>query len=285
MIPLEKLLSRKSDSYKYDFGKCLMFTGQFEMIGASLLAGKAAQKMGVGLLTFGVPKIEDPGIYFSQSGNVLTAILHLNNLEATTLKYEHAQKKIPDYDCISFGFGFGETLASKSMQIKILKTLIMTENKKNILIDGSALNNIARYKKLNALFDNLLKTDHNIVITPHLGEAKTLFKENDIKKIEQKIKNFVKSKPNLFVALKSHKTKIFYGNEVESVGKPCPALATAGSGDVLAGIISGLLTRGIEPKKAVSLGVEFHNKLGGIAQKKYGQNSCSASDLIDCIKI
>lgn len=147
-----------------------------------------------------------------------------------------------------------------------------------MVIDADALNTIAANKAL------LRCIPASSILTPHPKEFERLFgkTENDFERLELALQ---KSKElDLFIVLKGHYSFIStpQGNGYfNSTGNP--GMATAGSGDVLTGMLTGLLARGYTPHHAVLLGTYLHGLAGDIAAEKYGQEAMLSGDITDCI--
>ena len=259
---------RKPDAHKGDFGKILFFAGSTGMAGAAALSGRAALRSGAGLVRFLLPSLSDP-IY---------PILQVLVPEATCITPE----QIPDYneyDAIAVGSGPGEG----QERIGILEQILKNYEGK-LLLDADALNSIAKETISRDTFES---SKAELVITPHVGEAKRLLGGNEQIRTPEERLNAVRELSNRFCAvtvLKGNGTLICTPEgEVLENTTGNPGMATAGSGDVLSGIITALSGQGIPSFPAAACGVFLHGKAGDIAADKLGQISLNAGDLVNSL--
>ena len=249
------LKPRPQDGHKGTFGHALIIAGKYGMAGASVLAAKACLRTGVGKVTVLCPHKNNDILQIA----VPEAILRHDPSE--TLFSEAID--IEAYDAVAIGPGIGtstETALALHEQIKRIKE---SSQKHPLLMDADALNIFSQ---------NPSWTDDipdGTIITPHKGEQKRL-RDAGIN-----LDRFI-------LVDKGHPTKIIlpskdiytctYGND---------GMATAGSGDVLTGVITGLLAQGYEPQDAATLGVTLHALAGDAATAALGAHSVIASDIID----
>ena len=249
------LKPRPQDGHKGTFGHALIIAGKYGMAGASVLTAKACLRTGVGKVTVLCPHKNNDILQIA----VPEAILRHDPSE--TLFSEAID--IEAYDAVAIGPGIGtstETVLALHEQIKIIKE---SSQKRPLLMDADALNILSQNP---SWADDI---PDGTIITPHKGEQKRL-KDAGI------------SLDRLILVDKGHPTKIVlpskdiytcpYGND---------GMATAGSGDVLTGIITGLLAQGFEPQDAAILGVTLHALAGDAATAALGSHSVIASDIID----
>jgi hydroxyethylthiazole kinase-like uncharacterized protein yjeF len=257
---------RKKFSHKGDYGKALIMAGSFGMMGAAVLSGKACYRAGAGLVKFHSPKC---GVQILQS-SLPEAILSAD-------PEENFISKLPDlsgFNAVAAGPGWYEGPESADLLSQLF------ENKNiNLVLDAGALNVLSKNKELlNAL-------PENTILTPHPGEFKRLAGSfpNDYARLDG-LRKF-SEKYKCIVVLKGANTMVALpdGNvSFNSTGNP--GMATAGSGDVLTGIIVSLLAQGYSPAIAAKLGVYLHGNAGDCAASKYGTASIIAADIIDGIK-
>ena len=178
---------------------------------------------------------------------------------------------LKNFDVTGIGPGIGKHLSHKELLQKVFKN-----SKGPIVIDADALNVLSNYS---SLYKSI--PEHSI-ITPHPKEFERLFgkSENDFDRIDLALK---KAKDlNFYIVLKGHYTLIAtpdgkgYFNSTGNAG-----MATAGSGDVLTGILTGLLAQKYSSLDACILGVYLHGLAGDIAAQKRSQEAMIASDIID----
>ncbi len=256
------LKPRTKFSHKGTYGHALLIAGSYGKMGAAILAAKAALRSGLGLLHVHIPK---SGYLILQSA-LPEAMLSID-------RYENYFSDIPDlspYNAVGVGPGLGMEHQSQ-MALKLL----IQNFQHPIVFDADALNILAKNKTW------LSFLPPNSILTPHPKEFERLVGKwnNDFEKIEMQ-RHFV-SKYNVIVVLKGACTSICLPSGkcyFNSTGNP--GMATAGSGDVLTGILTGLLTQGCSPEQAAVLGVYLHGLSGDVAAKKLGQRSVIAGDII-----
>ena len=272
---IPKLKPRKPDAHKGDFGKVCIIGGCIGMSGAAALAGRAALRSGAGLVRVAVPESILP-IVASIEPSYTTIPLAEDSTGKISAKAINAiLDAISENDCLAFGPGIGTSGALRS----ILETLL-EQKQLRLLIDADGLNNLALIKDWPA------KTKASLIVTPHPGEIKRLwagfFREqmpsdrcDQAGKLAQRTKTIV--------VLKGAGTVVTDGQKVYINKTGNPGMATAGSGDVLTGVITALIGQGLSNFDAAVLGVHIHGSAGDIAAEKFGQVSLMATDIIDSL--
>ena len=258
------LKKRDKFAYKNTFGHALLVGGSYGMTGAMILSSRAALRIGAGLVSSFVPK--------SAYRIIQTAVP-----EAMTLTDKHAKRltKInpeKQFDAIGIGQGMGTHKDTVKAFAKFLKKI-----KKPMIIDADALNILAKHKKL------LADIPKNSILTPHIGEFKRLAGtwQNEDEKW-QKLLAFAKQN-KVIVVLKGAYTLISDGEFIYINPVANSALATAGSGDVLTGIMTGLLAQGYQAMEVALLGVYLHSKTAEKYIKKKQAYTMLASDIIEML--
>ena len=262
------LPDRPEDSNKGTYGRLLVIAGNKGMAGAAYLNAHAAYMTGAGLVR----------IYtFSDNREILQTLLP----EAIITTYEEYNKEellslLTWADSVCIGSGLGMSRLSE----KILKTVIEYV-KVPCLIDADGLNLLAENKNyLNQM------AERRFVITPHMKEMSRLtgtpVEELKADRI-QILKDFI-SRYRITCVLKDSRTLIASeekGIRMNLTGNS--AMAKAGSGDVLAGVISGWMVQGKEAEDAAELGTYIHGLSGDLAKFEKGVYSVMARDLIEYI--
>lgn len=246
---------REKEIHKGDCGRILIVAGSHGMAGAAILAATAALRTGSGLVQVAIPK-------------ELFPIVQVGIPEATCLERDLRKIDLSLYDAIAVGPGLGQSDES----IDTVKYLFENYDGKMVL-DADGLNILA----YNNLFD-LIKDKENIVITPHMGEAKRLLGHLKEERKETAIELYRKTKA--ITVLKGHATVVATDNEktyINTTGNP--GMATAGSGDVLTGIITSLLGQGKSAKEAALAGVFVHGLAGNLAAETVGEYGLIAGDI------
>lgn len=269
---IKKLMpKRESNSHKGTYGRIAVLGGSSGMAGSVYMASLAAMRTGAGLTYIIAPKSISQALQIKSNEQIIKEI-SCGNFHFSKEILDEVLKNVYDMDVLAIGPGMG-----KSLDLHKLIGEIITNTNLDIVIDADGLN---------AVSDNLevLESDNNIVLTPHLGEFSRL-SNLSIDEIKLDIENIAKEFARdykVILVLKSHQTIVTDGNNiyVNKIGNP--GMATAGSGDVLTGIISSLMKR-IDSYDAAKLGVYIHSLAGDIASKRIGVNSMIATDIIDCI--
>lgn len=260
---IAKIYSPRNEfSNKGNFGYACLLCGSYGMMGAAVLSATACLRSGVGKLT----------CYICEAGyNILQTSAPEAMCKAFGDKFIKDAKDFTDFDVIGIGPGIGKYPSHK----KLLSDLFLNF-KKTLVIDADALNVLSEHKSLYKLIPA------NSIITPHPKEFERLFGKtnSDFERI-----NMVLSKAkelNIFIVLKGHYTFIAspdgngFFNSTGNAG-----MATAGAGDVLTGIITGLLAQKYSPLNACILGVYLHGFAGDIAAKNVSEEALIAGDIID----
>jgi len=258
------LRPRNKFSHKGNFGHAALVAGSYGMMGACVLASRACMHAGAGKLTCYIPSC---GYTIIQS-TVPEAMCHVEGE-----KYITGSKDIQKHDSIAVGPGVGIQKETGALLLDIFRS-----GHKKIVLDADALNAMAYDKKL------LPHIPEGVVITPHPKEFNNLFgpSTNDFERLETAVSKAAEY--GIYIVLKGHYTAIItplgkvYFNATGNAG-----MAKAGMGDVLTGIILGLMARGYPLPEAAMLGVHLHGSAGDIAAARHTQESMQASNLVDCM--
>lgn len=256
---------RSSFAYKNQLGHALIIAGSRGKMGASVLCAKACLRSGIGLLTVHLPQCGEGIIQTAFPEAMVDSSTGNHCIEPFNLS--------ENYTAIGVGPGIGTSDSTASMLKKLLQ-----ENNKPMVLDADALNILAANK------DWLQHLPPNSILTPHVGELDRLV-GSSISSFDRLMKasNFAFNH-KCIVVLKGAFTaictpeKTFYFNPTGN-----PGMATAGSGDVLTGIITGLLAQGYPPFKAAQVGVYLHGLAGDFAAEKHSKESMIAGDIIDSL--
>ena len=269
------LKKRPRDSHKGDFGHVFILAGSRGLTGAAALCSTAALRSGAGLVTLGIPASLN-SIMSRKLTEVMTISLAETKEGALSLKAEEGiLKKIKTSDVVVLGPGLSRHPKTKKMINRLILKI-----EKPMVLDADALNAISE----NA--EGLKKIKSGFAVTPHQGEMSRL-----INRSREYVKNnrLIVAKKfsrdyNAVVVLKGAGTVVtnpagkYYVNTTGN-----PGMATAGSGDVLAGIIAGFLAQGLGIFNAAKLGVYIHGLAGDIAARDRGEIGLIAGDILENI--
>ncbi|MFI0428915.1 NAD(P)H-hydrate dehydratase [Mariniflexile sp. HMF6888] len=255
-------IPRDKFSHKGQFGHSLIIGGSYGKIGAVILASRAVLSSGAGLVSAYVPKC---GCVPLQSAFPEAMVI-------TDIDEEKITKI--DFNITPTAIGFGVGVGTDAKTIQAFEGFLK-KNTTPLIIDADGINMLAQKKSLLKLLPE------QTILTPHPKELKRLIGmwTDDFDKLA-KVKAFSK-KYNLIIVIKGANTITVFQEKlyVNSTGNP--GLATAGSGDVLTGIITGLISQGYQPLSASIFGVYLHGKSADIAVEDYGYQSLIASHVID----
>ncbi len=271
------LRQRKADSHKGDFGHILVIGGSLRYSGAALLCAEAAMRSGAGLVTVTVPKsLAVSYIKVKLKEVMLLPLSETSQGELSAKSLPEIKKFFSKADILVLGPGLGSGKEAQSLVRKIIKY-----SDKPTVIDADGLNALAgNLKTLLVTSDTLPVTR---ILTPHSGEmARLLGKTIDFVQANRKevAKRFA-CDYNCIVVLKGKGSIIaspkgeVYVNSTGSAG-----MATAGSGDVLSGMIAAFLGQGLTGFEAAKYAVYLHGLAGDLAAKEKTQISMIASDII-----
>ncbi len=271
---ISKLKPRAIAAHKGDFGKVCIVAGSVGMSGAAALAGRSALRAGAGLVRVAVPKSILP-IVASIEPSYTT--IPLEDAAGQISKKALAQliEAAGDNDVMAFGCGVGVSAAVRS----VLEALLGLDNLR-LIIDADGLNNLSKIK------DWPQKTKARLVLTPHPGEMarlwQGLFRDQPPNEREPLAIQFAQ-RTNFTTVLKGAGTVVTDAKQIYVNTTGNPGMATAGSGDVLTGVITALMGQGMSDFDAAVYGVYVHGLAGDIAAEKLGQISLMATDIIDAL--
>lgn len=263
-----KDIKRRRACYKGNFGHVLSITGSNGMMGASVLSSKAALRSGVGLLTAVIPEH-------------CTEIMQISLPEAMVYSRERLDNLFSVTPRNPYTIVIGSGLANDADSEILLKKTMAFANKNNfsIVVDATSIRDLKCV--LAAKRDSL---DNKLIITPHVGEFDALVGPSDthVERI-QKARSFAKEY-KCIVVLKNFRTAVVFDDDV--LFCPCgnPGMATAGSGDVLAGVLAGIIASEGLSRRSVCKAVMLHSKAGDMASQKVGERALIASDIIEELK-
>lgn len=257
-------------SHKGTYGKVLAVAGSKNMCGAALLCAEAAYRMGAGMVKI---LTEDANREIIQE-RLPEAMLE--TYEPNQIKTERIGQGIAWADVILMGPGMSQSETAKQIVRYVLQNSTCP-----IVLDADALNIIAT--------DNMEQYYNNrdVIITPHLGEMARLAHQEaqDIQSnIIESAHEYAK-KHQITCVLKDARTIVSAPGEPDYINlSGNSGMATAGAGDVLCGVITGLLAQKVPGYRAATLGVYLHGLAGDVAEEKYGKHAMLATDILNELK-
>ena len=258
---------RDPNSHKGDFGRALLVGGSRGMSGAIALAGRATLRSGAGLVTLAVPScVQD--VVAAMESSYMTHALPDDDGHIIGSAADDLLALADMTTAVALGPGLGRSPSMVSFAERLYR-----EVTKPMVVDADALVALAERPAA------LAAARGPRILTPHPGEFARLtgkpYDENNRVNAAATLAN-----QNIIVVLKGHHTVVTDGTRFGLNQTGNPGMATGGSGDVLTGVIVGLLCQGLTPFDAARLSTHIHGLAGDLAAAELGQVSLIASDLI-----
>lgn len=271
--PVASLLPKRIENgNKGTFGKVLVAAGNCQMAGASLLCAKAAFKTGCGMVR--ILTVKENKMLLNQS--LPEAILDIYHTKEELL--EKLEEGCQWADCIVAGCGLG---MGEETEEKV--HFLLEQTTKPLVLDADALNMISEKSYLyNLLKKTIIEKNRDIILTPHIGEFARLC-HSKIGKTDflEKAESFALETGCVLVCKDARTAVCLPEGKIYLNLSGNSGMATAGSGDVLAGIITGLLTQGMSAADSAAIGVYLHGKAGDRAALMKNKYTLMASDFFD----
>lgn len=276
------LPARPLESNKGTFGKVMLLCGSPSYPGSAFLAGNAAARVGAGLITLAVSAQMLP--IYASAFHEATFLLLPDNGEKNLARVDTLIEGLRGYRSLLIGPGLGQSPYTREMILHILEHLraLPDPQRPRLVIDADGLNNLSALEH----WWTLLPGD--TIITPHPGEMGRLCGGLKVSGGSPDRLDLARQKAqewHVTLLLKGACTLITKAGKIEDVytrinWKANPAMATAGTGDVLAGMIAGLLAQGLQPFDAASAAVYLHSIAGERVSDKIGATGLLAADLL-----
>ena len=280
---LELIPKRKEHANKGTYKRVLIVAGSFGMAGAAFLAAYSAYRMGAGLVYI-LSIEENREILQRLIPEAIVYSFERSEVNADSAEWsERLDNIIRGKDIVVLGPGLGTDEYSKILVGQVLERIRVKESDSvgvPAVIDADALNIISGNEALSSYLGS------NMIVTPHPGEMSRLtgLTIKEIESDREKAAEELAKKLGVTVLLKGHETVIVTSDGKEYLNKSgSPALAKAGSGDVLSGIIAGLMCLGFAPQMAAPMGAFIHGLAGEAAAEELGEHSVLARDVADAI--
>ncbi len=264
---------RQPNSHKGTYGRVLVVGGSQGLSGAAAMASEAALKAGAGLVTLAVPATLHNLMEVKLTEVMTTPLPETREVSISIEALPLVQKLLEKVDVLALGPGMSVHESTVAFIRQLLPGL-----QKPTVIDADGLN------ALSGTEDILAGCQAPIVLTPHPGEMARLMgiKTEEVQNNRVEIASEAAGKWNATVVLKGART-VIAGPDGSLYINPTgnPGMASGGTGDVLTGIIAGLLGQGLTPLQAAVAGVYFHGLAGDLAANEKGMLSLVAGDLLD----
>lgn len=263
------LPDRKPDSHKGDYGRVLLLCGSVGYTGAAALAAMGALRSGAGLVFLGVPE----SIYAIEAVKLTEAIVFPLPEKDGKLSAEaipQILQRLPQMDAVLIGPGLGQSEDTFLVTKAVLQSAVCP-----VILDADGINVLAGH------MDILRERHYPTILTPHAGEFARIYGE--IKPDSISCAAAFTREWDCILLLKGHETVITDGMECYVNHTGNPGMAVGGSGDVLAGMIAGLIGQGLEPLKAAACGAWLHGAAGDICAEEIGQYGMLPGDMLEVL--
>jgi NAD(P)H-hydrate epimerase len=266
---------RKPDTHKGDYGHLLVIAGSVGKTGAAAMACEAALRMGAGLVTLAIPKSLN-GIMEMKLTEVMTEPLPETPKQTLSLRaFNSILRLCENKKALIVGPGIGTFKETQSLILKLIKTLDLP-----IVLDADGLTALATQPKV------IPATNRSLILTPHPGEMARLVGSTAKEIQENRIgisRKFSQSQ-HVHLVLKGHRTLVASPKgEIFINPTGNPGMASGGTGDVLAGMIGGLICQGLGILPSLQISVYLHGLAGDEVAREMGEKSLVATDLIQKI--
>lgn len=271
---LDRIPKRRADGNKGSFGKVLIIAGSEGMCGAAFLSGLAAYRTGAGLVKIFTIPANRPILQNLLPEAIVDTYEPEEVLPGGAFQ-EYLERQCDWADVIVMGPGIG-----RDAYVESLAEMVLAYAYVPVVLDADGLNAIADHPYLSRYFTE------NIILTPHMGEMARLtgMPIAELKADPLQAVRDYSSRTGSVCVMKDAVTVIADKDGASYINPSgCSALAKAGSGDVLTGVIAGLLARGMECTEAAVFGVYLHGRSGEKAAEILGENSLLARDIADHI--
>lgn len=269
------LLNREKDTHKGTYGRVAIIAGSRGMTGAAYLVSQSALRTGSGLVYTVVPESLETIMSIKLTEAIVKPIYDRNSGFFVKESLDEILEEVSKVNVIALGPGIGVDEEKVNLVREIIKNANIP-----MVIDADGLNCIGKD------MDMLKEKKGPIIVTPHPGEMGRLLNK-DIKEIQGKREyyaSYMSDKYNVTTVLKGAGTIVASPEgEIYLNATGNPGMSTAGTGDVLTGMITSLLGQGLTTFNAGKLGVYLHGLSGDIAREEFGEYSMIARDLIEYI--
>jgi ADP-dependent NAD(P)H-hydrate dehydratase / NAD(P)H-hydrate epimerase len=268
---LAGLPPRGAGSTKFSSGQVVLVGGSRGLTGAMAMASSAAIRSGAGYATALVPGSLEP-VLESKLTEVMTRGLPEEDGSLVPGGCEAALEAADGAGCVVLGPGLGRTEGALSLGRELARAVPAP-----LLIDADGLN------ALGTDLEQLAGRQHPTILTPHAGELGRLLDRASGEVAAERLASAREAaeRSGAAVVLKGDDTIVVAGERIAVNAAGSPGLATAGTGDVLSGVIAALVARGVEPFEAACAGVLAHARAGGLAAERLGAESVIATDVIE----
>jgi hydroxyethylthiazole kinase-like uncharacterized protein yjeF len=266
---------RQPNTHKGDYGHLLVIAGSVGKTGAAAMACEAAIRMGAGLVTLAIPKSLN-SIMEMKLTEVMTEPLPETPKQTLSLRaFSSLVRLCENKKAVIIGPGVGTFKETQSLVVKLLRALNIP-----VILDADGLTALTSQSKV------LPISNRSLVLTPHPGEMAKLIRSSSKEVQDDRIgisRSFSQSN-HLYLVLKGHRTLIATPKgEVFINPTGNPGMASGGTGDVLTGMIGGLICQGFDILQSLQVSVYLHGLAGDLMARELGEKSLIATDIIQKI--
>ncbi len=278
MVNRGVLFHRHCATNKGDYGHVFILAGSMGFTGAAVLCAQSAMRTGAGLVTLGIPKSLNT-IVARRILEVMTRPLPETPQRTLSMKgYSEIAKFAKKTDVLAVGPGLSRNISTRRLIRKVISNIDTP-----MVIDADGLNALTGYLDI---LRKAYRAGRIAILTPHPGEFSRLINKSVdyVQKNRQSLAKSFAHFYNVVLVLKGHRTLVaepqggVYFNKTGN-----PGMATAGTGDVLTGMIAALLGQGYDGFNAAKFAVQLHGLAGDLAAKEKTQAGMIASDIIEQI--
>ncbi len=275
----DALPPRPSASHKGTFGRALVVAGSARYVGAAALAASAAGRVGAGLVTVAIPRSLQAAVVAAAPEPTYIPLPESTYGEPADDAAELVLEGLPDYDALLVGCGLGQSGGA----VRLLERLLYSgADLPQVVVDADGLNFLAR-SQTPGWWERM---DYDAVLTPHPGEMGRLSGSSVRELQRDRVGSAVEAarRWRKTVVLKGAYT-VVAATDGSAMLSPFanPALASAGTGDVLAGAVAGLLAQGLDLRRAAALGVYLHGAAAELVSDDLGDAGLLAGDLLPAL--
>jgi NAD(P)H-hydrate epimerase len=277
MIPNNLLPPRPPQTHKGDVGHVFVLAGSVGLTGAATLCSLGALRVGAGLVTLGIPESLNDILEVKLTEVMTRPLPETKDRSLSLAALPKAVECIERVESVAIGPGLSQHPQTAQFVRQLLPRIA-----KPCVVDADGLNAIAGEPKV------LSRLALPMILTPHPGEMARLIRlsAQEVQRDRERIAKEFAATYRVVLVLKGHRSVVanvdgeMFVNETGN-----PGMASGGCGDVLTGMIAGLLGQGLSPFDAARLGVYLHGLAGDVAAGQRGQVGLIASDLLDTIPL
>ncbi len=274
-VPMGLLSLRTPQAHKGEFGRVLILGGSLGLSGAAALCTRGALRVGAGLVTLGIPKSLQFAMTVKLTEAMLRAFSETREGSLDPQGLPEILKTVEHMDVVAIGPGL-----SQQPQTKELVRHLLPKITRPVVLDADGLNALAED------IDLLRKLPLPVILTPHPGEMARLIRQSvdDVQRDRERIASEFAKRYRVIVVLKGYHTIVADIDGTISINETGnPGMASGGMGDVLTGVIAGLIGQRLSTIDAARLGVYLHGLAGDLLAAERGQIGLLASEIADTI--